>query len=125
MNTANTLTPKERMQIPRQQMPEQLPSDRIQNFKEVPLGLTPEMAMREAQRCLDCRKPTCSSGCPVGVDIPAFLGLMAEGKFVEAAWKIKETNVLPAICGRVCPQDEQCEKNCLVGKKKSPIGVGP
>ncbi|GAB4325547.1 MAG: NADPH-dependent glutamate synthase [Candidatus Zixiibacteriota bacterium] len=124
MSYANPLTPKERMQIPRQQMPEQSPEERVHNFNEVPLGLTPEMAMLEARRCLECRKPTCSSGCPVGVDIPAFLTLIAEGKFVEASWKIKETNVLPAICGRVCPQDEQCEKNCIVGRKKHPIGIG-
>ncbi|MBD3297506.1 MAG: NADPH-dependent glutamate synthase [candidate division Zixibacteria bacterium] len=112
------------MQVPRQQMPEQDAQDRVRNFTEVPLGLTPDMAMLEARRCLECRKPTCMSGCPVGVDIPAFLTLIVEGKFVEAAWKIKETNILPAICGRVCPQDEQCEKLCLVGKKKHPIGIG-
>lgn len=118
------LTTKERMAIPRQKMPEQKPDDRVQNFKEVPFGLTPELAMAEAARCLACPKPKCIEGCPVEVDIPSFILLVAEGKFSEAARKIKETNALPAICGRVCPQDEQCEKVCVLTKKLQSVGVG-
>lgn len=118
------LTGKERMQIPRQKMPEQKPEERIINFQEVPYGLTPELAMREAERCLMCKKPKCIAGCPVEVDIPAFVALVAEGKFSEAARKIKETNALPAICGRVCPQDEQCEAVCILTKKHESVGVG-
>ena len=109
MDKPDKLPLKERMKIPRQLMPEQAPEERRHNFSEVPLGLDPEAAMREASRCLECRKPTCVDGCPVRIDIPAFVKLIAEGKFADAAEKIKETNVLPAICGRVCPQDEQCE----------------
>ncbi len=124
METPKKLTLKERMKIPRQKMPEQDPSVRSHNFKEVPLGLDPETAMREASRCLECAKPKCVEGCPVCIDIPAFLRLIADGKFAEAAWKIKETNVLPSICGRVCPQDEQCEKVCVTGKKQDPVGIG-
>lgn len=115
---------KERMKIPRQQMPEQDPKERIHNFQEVPHGFTPELAVREAQRCLQCKKPICIGGCPVEVDIPAFLKLVTEGKFTEAAWKIKETNSLPAVCGRVCPQEEQCEIECVLAKKHSPVAIG-
>jgi glutamate synthase (NADPH/NADH) small chain len=124
MDTQKKLTPKERMQIPRHPMPEQDPLIRACNFDEVPLGFNPEDAMREAMRCLECVKPKCVDGCPVSIDIPAFLKLIAEGEFVEAAQKIKETNVLPAICGRVCPQDQQCEKVCVTGKKTTPVAVG-
>ncbi len=124
MDKPDKLPLKERMKIPRQLMPEQAPEERRHNFSEVPLGLDPEAAMREASRCLECRKPTCVDGCPVRIDIPAFVKLIAEGKFADAAEKIKETNVLPAICGRVCPQDEQCEAVCLVGKKNKPLAVG-
>ena len=103
--------------IPRQKMPEQTPQERKKNFNEVPFGFTPEQAMKEANRCLQCKKPTCISGCPVEVNIPGFLKLITEGKFIEAAWLVKETNALPAICGRVCPQEEQCEIKCVLGKK--------
>jgi len=118
------LTNKERMQIPRQEMPNQKPEDRIKNFNEVPRGLAAEIAMKEAQRCLACPKPKCVSGCPVDVDIPRFIQQVAEGKFVEAAQTIKLTNALPAICGRVCPQDEQCEKECVLTKKYQSVGIG-
>ena len=103
--------------IPRQPMPEQEPKVRAQNFEEVPLGQTPETAMKEAERCLQCKKPACVSGCPVEIDIPGFIKLVQEGQFSAAARKIKETNALPAICGRVCPQDEQCEAVCVLTKK--------
>jgi glutamate synthase (NADPH) small chain len=105
-------------------MTEQLPEIRIHNFLEVPLGYTSEEAMAEADRCLQCKKPKCVEGCPVRVDIPGFVGLIAAGKYVAAAQKIKESNCLPAICGRVCPQESQCELNCILGKKGEPVAVG-
>lgn len=110
--------------IPRQKMLEQKPKDRIKNFNEVPFGYTPEIAQTEASRCLQCKKPICISGCPVEIDIPAFVKLMAEGDFVGAAKKLKEANSLPAVCGRVCPQEEQCEKICVLTKKYQPVAVG-
>jgi glutamate synthase (NADPH/NADH) small chain len=110
--------------IPRQKMAEQDPQVRIQNFNEVPFGFSEEQAKLEATRCLQCKKPKCREGCPVGVDIPAFLALVKEGHFADAARKIKEQNALPAICGRVCPQEEQCEKLCLVGKKDKSVSIG-
>jgi glutamate synthase (NADPH/NADH) small chain len=119
-----TLTNKERMKIPRQQMPKQDSQMRAHNFKEVNLGFTEELAIMEAQRCIKCPKPTCIDGCPVGVKISDFIGLVAEGKFLEASAKIKEDNMLPAICGRVCPQEEQCEVICVVGKKNEPVAIG-
>jgi len=118
------LTPKERMAIPRSKMPEQDPHARALNFEEVPLGLTPEQAMEEAKRCLDCRKQPCVSGCPVGVQIPEFIKLVGEGKFVEAARLIKETNVLPAVTGRVCPQENQCEGECTLFKRYGGVSIG-
>jgi len=118
------LSNKERMKIPRQSMPEQDSVERSNNFKEVNLGFTEELAMLEAQRCLQCPKPSCVEGCPVGVKIGDFITLVAEGKHMEAAAKIKEDNMLPAICGRVCPQEEQCEIKCVVGKKNEPVAIG-
>ncbi len=123
-NKNKPLDKKERIKIPRQKMPEQDPKERIKNFREVPHGLTPELAMLEARRCLACPKPVCISGCPVEVDIPGFIKLVTEGKFAEAARVIKRTNALPAICGRVCPQEEQCEKVCIMTKKYGAIAVG-
>lgn len=105
-------------------MPEQAPDVRNKNFKEVTLGYTPEMAMEEAQRCLNCKHKPCVSGCPVGVQIPEFISLVAEGKFLEAAAKIKETSALPAVCGRVCPQESQCECKCVRGIKGEPVAIG-
>lgn len=115
---------KERMKIPRCTMPEQEPDVRIGNFDEVPYGLTEEMAVREASRCLECSKAPCIAGCPVEVDIPGFIALILEQDFAAAARKIKETNSLPAICGRVCPQEEQCEVVCILSKKFTPVGIG-
>ena len=109
---------------PRVPMAEQDPAERIKNFEEVPFGYSPEQAKEEADRCLQCKKPACLKGCPVNVNIPAFIDLIAEGKFAEAAQKIKETNCLPAVCGRVCPQETQCEVLCILGKKGDPIAVG-
>jgi glutamate synthase (NADPH/NADH) small chain len=110
--------------VPRQDMPEQDPKQRIHNFNEVPVGYTKELAMAEASRCIQCKKPSCVAGCPVDVKIPEFIKLIAEGHFIEAAWKLKETNALPAVCGRVCPQEDQCEKLCVLGKKGEPVAVG-
>lgn len=118
------LTNKERMKIPRQIMPEQNPVERRNNFGEVNLGFTEELAKMEALRCIQCPKPTCVDGCPVGVKIGDFIALVAEGDFLGAAEKMKEDNLLPAICGRVCPQEEQCEVKCVVGKKNEPVAIG-
>lgn len=115
---------RERMKIPRQSMPEQDPRERIKNFYEVPYGYTPDLAMKEAQRCIQCKNPLCIGGCPVNIDIPWFIRLIAEGKFIESARKLKEANSLPAICGRVCPQEDQCEKVCIIGKKGTPVAIG-
>ncbi len=105
-------------------MPEQDPAVRNQNFLEVSLGYTEEMAKEEAQRCLQCKNKPCTQGCPVNVRIPEFIKRLAEGDFSAAYQKIKETNSLPAICGRVCPQESQCEKYCVRGKKGEPVGIG-
>jgi glutamate synthase (NADPH) small chain len=108
----------------RERMPEQNPKLRVQNFNEVALGYTRENALREASRCLNCKKPECVEGCPVNVKIPEFISKMKEGDFMGAIHKIKETNALPAVCGRVCPQESQCESKCILGKKGEPVAVG-
>jgi glutamate synthase (NADPH/NADH) small chain len=113
-----------RDKIPRQPMPEQEPEARAKNFEEVPFGYSPETAMREAQRCLQCKKPACVAGCPVGIDIPGFIKLIKEGEFTRSIRKLWEKNSLPAVCGRVCPQEIQCEGVCIVGKKGEPVAVG-
>lgn len=118
------LTKKERMKIPRQPMPEQNPLERSGNFKEVNLGFTEELARMEAERCLQCPKPVCVEGCPVGVKIKDFIGLVALGDFAGAAAKLKEDNALPAVCGRVCPQEEQCEAKCVTGVKGESVAIG-
>lgn len=113
-----------KVKIPRQAMPEQDPNVRKRNFDEVPLGYTPELAKKEAERCLQCKKPGCVDGCPVQVPIPEFIKLIREGDFSAAIRKIWEKNSLPAICGRVCPQELQCEGNCILGKKGEPVAIG-
>jgi len=110
--------------IPRQPMPEQEPQVRKRNFEEVPFGLTAELAMKEAERCLQCKRPSCIEGCPVAIDIPGFIKLIQEGEFTKSIRKIWERNSLPAVCGRVCPQEIQCEEVCIVGKKGDPVAVG-
>ncbi len=110
--------------LPRQKMPEQSPEIRRRNFDEVPLGYTVEMAMAEASRCLQCRKPGCVEGCPVNIDIPGFIHHITEGDFTAAIRKIWEKNSLPAVCGRVCPQEIQCEGYCILGKKEEPVAIG-
>jgi len=117
---------KERTDIPRVHMPELDPVYRSHSrVEEVNLGLTAEMAMLEAKRCLDCANPTCMLGCPVGIDIPRFVKNIERGEFLEAAKTLKETSALPAVCGRVCPQEKQCEGQCMHLKmKKEPVAVG-
>jgi len=105
-------------------MPKQKPEDRIHNFNEVALGYTEEQALAEAARCLTCPNPQCVKGCPVELDVPAFIKLIKEKKYDEAIRKVKEKNSLPAICGRVCPQEEQCQQLCVMGKKGEPVSIG-
>ncbi len=112
------------MSLSKIKMPEQDPNVRNKNFLEVTLGYTEEMAKEEALRCLNCKNKPCVAGCPVNVKIPEFIQLVAEGKFEEAYEKITETNSLPAICGRVCPQESQCEELCVRGKKGEPVAIG-
>ena len=108
----------------RPKMPQQAPEGRITNFDEVALGYTEEQAILEAERCLECKNPKCVEGCPVNIDIPGFISKIKEGDFQEAITIIKATNTLPAVCGRVCPQEEQCEKLCILGNKSEPIAIG-
>ncbi len=118
---------KERGEIPRVKMPEMNPMERVcyQN-REVNLGLTVEQAVKEAQRCMDCVNPTCIEGCPVSINIPKFVKNIERGEFIEAAKTLKETSALPAVCGRVCPQEKQCEANCFytLKLKKDPVAIG-
>jgi glutamate synthase (NADPH/NADH) small chain len=108
----------------REPMPKQDPKLRIKNFNEVALGYTKDQALREASRCLQCKKAFCVEGCPVDIDIPAFIALIKERDFIGAIHKIKEKNSLPAVCGRVCPQEAQCEAACILSKKKEPVAIG-
>ena len=117
-------TKDKKEKVPRQKMSEQDPQKRIHNFEEVPLGYTEETAIIEAKRCIQCKKPACIAGCPVDVKIPEFINQIAEGNFIESAKVLKETNSLPAVCGRVCPQEDQCEKTCILGKKGEPVAIG-
>jgi len=110
------LTPKERLQVPVQKMPEQDPKERIHNVNEVPYGYDDGMAKTEASRCLQCKKAPCVTGCPVEIDIPGFVKAIYDGDYRAGIDIIKKTNILPAVCGRVCPQEEQCQKYCVVGK---------
>ncbi len=105
-------------------MPKQEPFERIRNFDEVALGYTAELAREEASRCLACKKPKCVDGCPVGIDIPGFVQCIVKGDFAAGIRRIKERNALPAVCGRVCPQEEQCEKLCVLGNKHEPVAIG-
>jgi glutamate synthase (NADPH/NADH) small chain len=105
-------------------MRQQSPEQRIKNFDEVPLGYSEQEAIKEAQRCLQCKKATCVGGCPVEIDINGFITKIAEGDFRSAIKIMKDKNVLPAICGRVCPQEDQCEKVCVLAKKYEPVAIG-
>lgn len=116
---------KERMKIPRQKMPEREPEKRNKDFKEVNQGLGLEAAQKEAQRCLDCANPSCVAGCPVAIDIPSFIKLIEKGDVIAGIRTVKETNSLPAICGRVCPQETQCELVCNLKKGTGvPVAIG-
>jgi glutamate synthase (NADPH/NADH) small chain len=124
MSQINPLKPSERMKIPRQEPLEQDPGERSVNFLEVSFGFDMERTITEAQRCLDCKTPYCIDGCPVGIDIPGFIKLVIDKDYVGAVQKIREANYLPAICGRVCPQETQCEELCVMGKKLTPVAIG-
>ncbi|HUS87375.1 MAG TPA: NADPH-dependent glutamate synthase [Bacteroidales bacterium] len=115
---------KKKLNINRVDMPKQADFIRKRNFKEVALGYTPEMAVEEAGRCLNCKKPLCVEGCPVGIDIPGFVKAIADRDFSGAIKTLKERNCLPAVCGRVCPQEEQCEIKCILSKKGAPVAIG-
>jgi glutamate synthase (NADPH/NADH) small chain len=108
----------------REPMPKQEVNERIKNFNEVALGYTEEQARKEAERCIQCPKPLCIKGCPVDINIPEFIKLIVEGKYVEAARRIKEDDILPCMTGRVCPQEDQCEAQCVLGLKGEPVAIG-
>lgn len=118
------LTNKDRMKIQKHHMPEQDPLARALNFMEVNLGYDTASAIEEAQRCIQCKNKPCVEGCPVRVDIPGFIKQIELGNYQEAAAILKKDNALPAVCGRVCPQEEQCEMVCTVGKKNAPVAIG-
>lgn len=118
------LTQRERIRIPRQDMPTQEPAVRRGNYNEVALGYTAEQARLEAERCLQCTRPHCVEGCPVGVLIPEFIRALRDGDMVGAVQAMKAKNSLPAICGRVCPQEVQCEQTCILAKKGQPVAIG-
>ena len=115
---------KKKLDLTRRAMPKQNPWERVKNFDEVALGYPVQAAVDEASRCIKCKKPQCNRGCPVGIDIPGFIKCIVEGDFASGVRKIKETNALPAICGRVCPQEDQCEKTCILSNKSAPIAIG-
>ena len=118
------ILPRTDGKIPRQKMAEQPANLRNKNFHEVAFGFTREQALLEAERCLQCKKPKCRDGCPVNIDIPAFIAQITKGNFVNAIRIIKESSCLPAVCGRVCPAEDQCEKSCILSKKGKPVAVG-
>ncbi len=112
------------MSLKKNEMPSQEPNVRNKNFREVALGYSSEQAIDEAKRCLNCKNRPCVSGCPVNIMIPDFIAKMAEGDFEGAYQVIAKSSALPAVCGRVCPQESQCEKLCVRGKKGEPVGIG-
>jgi len=118
------LSPKERMAIQRQAMPEQNAAERARNFKEVNLGFDEQLALLEADRCIQCKNPKCAEGCPVRVNIPRFIGFVAEGDLAAAAQSLLGDNALPSVTGRVCPQETQCEAECIRGVKGKPVAIG-
>jgi glutamate synthase (NADPH/NADH) small chain len=114
----------DKKKVPRQPMPEQAPEKRRRNFEEVPLGYSAETALLEASRCIQCKNPACVTGCPVGIDIPGFIRPLRDGDFAGAIAKLKEKTALPAVCGRVCPQESQCEERCVLAKTGEAVAVG-
>jgi len=116
--------PSKQNQVPRQEMPTREVDERRHCFDEVALGYTMQMAVAEASRCIQCKKPQCVTGCPVGVRIPEFIGALGEGDMWRAVEILKDTNSLPAICGRVCPQETQCEAKCVLGRRSDPVAIG-
>jgi len=112
------------MSLNKNEMPVQQPDVRNKNFKEVALGYTPEQAIDEAKRCLNCKNKPCVGGCPVQINIPSFIAKVAEGEFEEAYKIITDSSSLPAVCGRVCPQETQCEQKCVRGIKGEPVAIG-
>ncbi|MEA2020971.1 MAG: NAD(P)-binding protein, partial [Candidatus Caldatribacteriota bacterium] len=121
---AEMISPKERMKREQVSMPEQNPKERACNFKEVPLGYTREQAIYEAQRCLQCKNAKCIKGCPAEINIPQFIKKIVEEDFSAAYNEILKTDALPAITGRVCPQEEQCQVFCVLEKQGKPIAIG-
>jgi glutamate synthase (NADPH/NADH) small chain len=121
---AERLPPKQRTKIPRQQMPEREAVDRARDFCEVNIGFSAALAEKEAQRCLACADPKCVHGCPVGVKVREIVDLVLEGDYSKAAAKLREDNVLPAVTGRVCPQENQCEGACILSKRFAPLAIG-
>ena len=115
---------KKKLDLVRRDMPKQSPEVRKQNFNEVALGYSAETAIEEAKRCLQCKKPKCVAMCPVEIDIPGFIECIAQGDFASGARILKDKNLLPAICGRVCPQEEQCEVGCVLHKKEGEVAIG-
>ena len=115
---------KSRKTKPRQPLPRRDPKERSKDFEEVALGFSLDAALAEAERCLQCKRPTCVPGCPVGIDIPGFIGALSERRFEDAVKVLKDRNNLPGICGRVCPQESQCEKACILGKRHDPVAIG-
>ncbi|HXX63665.1 MAG TPA: NADPH-dependent glutamate synthase [Bacteroidota bacterium] len=124
MSEFNALKPSQRMKIPRQESIEQAADKRSLNFLEVSFGFDEDRAFVESQRCLECKEPYCTDGCPVGIDIRGFIQLVLQKNYVGAVQRIREANYLPAICGRVCPQESQCEELCVLGKKLTPVAIG-
>lgn len=120
----NPYKPNERMKLPRHPMPERDPALRGHDFEEVNLGFCPGIAREESLRCLECARPACTQGCPLGVKVKDFVALVEAGDYLGAAAKIREDNALPAITGRVCPQEDQCEGGCLLGKRGKPLAIG-
>jgi glutamate synthase (NADPH/NADH) small chain len=119
-----SLPPRERVRIPRQAGRDRAPGERARDFLEVSCGFDEESALREAARCLECPRPACTDGCPVGIDIRGFIRQLVRRDWAGALAVIEERNMLPAVCGRVCPQESQCEAVCLLGRKFSPVAIG-
>lgn len=117
---------KERKKIVKERVPvsRQTAGERVKNFKEVALGYSADEARKEAERCLACKKPKCVQGCPVSIDIPGFIAEIVDGRFEDALSRIRRDNLLPGVCGRVCPQENQCEATCVLGKKGEPVSIG-